>query len=474
MTALHERPDPQHGADAPTPPSGSAPADTSEAPAALSERIGVPRFDAVSVTVLFLAFAYLIPARYTFSPIGAAGRAGVLLGLAMLFWWCVTRAVPSMAHRTGNPVRRAALIFFVVFLMAYAGGLARALPFLEANGMDRALLITASLVGVTLVVTDGVPDRGRLDHLLRRLVLLGSVMAAFGHIQFFLGTNLTENIRLPGMSLNREFFEVEARNAFTRVNATATHPIEFGVLMGMLLPLALHYALHPPSARARLPYWAMVGLIATAGPMSVSRSSVVAIGAGLLVVAMGWSRRQRRIALAISVPAVLAFSSAVPGLLGTIRGLFTSWNSDSSIQYRTNDYDLVFEFVAERPLFGRGPGTFLPSRYFVLDNQYLMTLVTTGIIGFLGLMLFAGTAALTAYRIRRRSTDPATRHLALALLGAFAAAAAASATYDSLALSYSIFSSVLFVLLGAVGALWRIEQPNLRPRHRRPRAPATP
>lgn len=457
MTALHERPD-----DVDAPP-----------PEPVSVRVGLPRIDAVSATVLFVAFAFLIPARYTFSPIGAAGRPGVLLGLVLLFWWAVTRAVPNMSHRTGNPVRRATLVFFVVFLMAYAGGLARALPFLEANGMDRALLITASLIGVTLVVTDGIPDRQRLDHLLRRVVLLGSVMAAFGHIQFFIGTNLAENIRLPGMSLNREFFEVEARNAFTRVNATATHPIEFGVLMGMLLPLALHYALHPPSKRSRPAYWIMVALIATAGPMSVSRSSIVAIGAALVVVAIGWNRRQRRIALLVSVPAMLAFSSAVPGLLGTLRNLFSGWGDDSSIQYRTNDYDLIFEFVSERPLFGRGPGTFLPSRYFVVDNQYLITLVTTGIVGFIGMMLFAGTAVATAYRIRRRSQDAETRHLALALLASLAAAAAASATYDSLALAYSVFSSIFFVIIGAIGALWRVEEPNFVNRRRR-RATTTP
>ncbi len=459
MTALHERPD---GIEVDAGPPDPVPS-----------RLGLPRFDAVSITVVFVAFAFLIPARYTFASIGAAGRPGVILGLVLLFWWGVTRAVPNMAHRTGNPVRRATLVFFVIFLMAYAGGLSRALPYLEANGMDRALLITASLIGVTLVVTDGVPERRRLDHLLRRVVLLGSVMAAFGHIQFFVGTNLAESIRLPGMSLNREFFEVEARNTFTRVNATATHPIEFGVLMGLLLPLALHYALYPPSARSRLAYWIMVGLIATAGPMSVSRSSVVAIGAALIVVAAGWSRRQRRIALLVAVPAVLAFSSAVPGLLGTLRGLFTRWNDDSSIEYRTNDYDLVFEFVSERPLFGRGPGTFLPSRYFVVDNQYLITLVTTGIIGFIGLVLLAGTAVSAAYRIRRRVTDAETRHLALALLGSFAAAAAASATYDSLALAYSVFSSIFFVLIGAVGALWRIEHPNFVHRRRR-RALTTP
>jgi O-antigen ligase len=210
-----------------------------------------------------------------------------------------------------------------------------------------------------------------------------------------------------------------------------------------------------------------MGLIATAGPMSVSRSSIVAIGAGLLVLAVGWDPRTRRRALMLSIPALLAFSSVVPGLLGTIRGLFAAWGSDSSIQYRTNDYDLIFEFVSERPLFGRGPGTFLPERYFVVDNQYLITLVTTGIVGFLGLVLLVGVAALTAIRIRRKVDDHETQHLALALLAAYAAAAAASVTYDSLASAYSIFGSIFFVLIGAVGALWRVESHRWDPRAER-------
>ncbi|MEM9037028.1 MAG: O-antigen ligase family protein [Actinomycetota bacterium] len=430
-------------------------------------RLRFPRFDAVTLTVIFAFFAFLIPARYTYAGIGAAGRPGILLGIALLFWWGITRAIPSMSFRRANPVRQAALGFFVVFLMAYAGGLSRALPGVESRAMDRSLIITASLIGVTLVVTDGVKDRARLDRLLSWTVIGGSVMALLGHIQFFVGVNLTENFRLPGMSLNRDFFEVEDRNAFTRVNATATHPIEFGVLMGMLLPVAIHYALHARTTNQKIVHWTATALIATAGPMSVSRSSIVAIGAGILVLAIGWDRRTRRRALMLSVPALIAFSSAVPGLLGTIRGLFAAWGSDSSIQYRTNDYDLIFEFVSERPLFGRGPGTFLPENYFVVDNQYLITLVTTGIVGFLGLIGFVGIAALSLILIRRRVDDAETRHLALALLASYASAAAASVTYDSLALAYSIFASVLFLLIGAAGALWRVEQHRWDPRAER-------
>lgn len=416
-----------------------------------------PRLDAVTLTVLVAASALLIPARYTYPLMGAAGRPGVILGLGLLFWWGITRLIPSMAERRGNPVRRGVLVFFVTLLMAYGGGVARALPGVEFRGLDRALLIFASLVGVALVITDGVDSRHRLDQLLRRTVGLGALMALIGHIQFFLGTNFAESLRLPGMSLNNEFFEVDERNSFTRVNATATHPIEFGVMMGVLLPLALHYALHAERRRRPLA-WAMVVLIGVAGPVSVSRSSVVAMGVGLAVMAVGWNARQRKLAVLIAIPGLLAMRSAVPGLLGTLRGLFSGWGEDSSITYRTNDYDRIFELVSDRFLFGRGPGTFIPSRYFVVDNQYLVSLVETGIVGFLGLVFLVASVIGACIGVRRRARDEETRHLALALVSAFAAGVVASGTYDSLAPAFGIFGAVLFVLFGAAGALWRLER----------------
>ena len=63
------------------------------------------RPDAVSVLTLLIAAAFLIPARYTFPPLGGAGRLDIMLGVAMLVWWVVTRAVPSLTVRDRQPLR---------------------------------------------------------------------------------------------------------------------------------------------------------------------------------------------------------------------------------------------------------------------------------------------------------------------------------------------------------------------------------
>ena len=77
----------------------------------------------------------------------------------------------------------------------------------------------------------------------------------------------------------------------------------------------------------------------------------------------------------------------MPGLLGTLRSLFLHASSDPSVKGRTNDYTVVFQYVGERPWFGRGPGTFLPGRYILLDNQFLGALVATGVVGVIARVL---------------------------------------------------------------------------------------
>ena len=71
----------------------------------------------------------------------------------------------------------------------------------------------------------------------------------------------------------------------------------------------------------------------------------------------------------------------VDGLLGAIKNMFLNMSDDPSYQGRTMDYVLVGRMVGDAPWFGHGLGTFDPSVYFILDNQYLGTLIETGVRG---------------------------------------------------------------------------------------------
>ncbi len=103
-----------------------------------------------------------------------------------------------------------------------------------------------------------------------------------------------------------------------------------------------------------------------------------------------WSWRTRYNYLFAALILVAVFMVVRPGLLGTLRYmLFATAEEDPSIEGRTQDYALVGHFFIQRPLLGRGPNTLVPELYngLVLDNQWLYTLVTGGIVG---VVAFAG------------------------------------------------------------------------------------
>ena len=90
-----------------------------------------------------------------------------------------------------------------------------------------------------------------------------------------------------------------------------------------------------------------VAMIAMAVPLSVSRSGIIATTSAMLVLMGVWSVR-RRVQVAVSGGfAVVAFGAAIPGLLGTIRGLFTNIGQDTSIDARTADYEIAYDFIEE-------------------------------------------------------------------------------------------------------------------------------
>jgi hypothetical protein len=152
----------------------------------------------------------------------------------------------------------------------------------------------------------------------------------------------------------------------------------------------------------------------------------------------------------------------VPGLIGTIKSLFVNVQSDPSTQGRTADYGPVWHYIEERPLFGRGFGTFIPDLYRTLDNQYLGITVEVGLVGVAALLLLLVGSLIVAGRIRREARDDSTGDLAQSLKAGIAVVAVNAATFD--AFGFSMCVGTLFLLIGATGALWLLESaPGLRP-----------
>lgn len=420
---------------------------------------GLPRTDLLLlILTAFLALQFLIPARLVIGGLGAAGRPSAVigfgLGLAWLASWFLMRG-----QRSGRqPVRWIIGGFFLVALLAYATGHDRGLPPVEARGSDRWLIAMVAACGLALAVADGLRDRAALDSVLRRLTHLSGVMAAVGVVQAFTGFDIAARIELPGLQSNTGGLGIGTRGSgdFARVFGTATHYIEFGVVLGMVTPIAIHYALQSCSRAEALRRWSLTFLIAAGVPLSISRSGTIALAVGVAVLALAWTWRTRIIGGLVGIVSILVFQAIQPGVLGTIRSLFTNSENDPSVQNRISDYAIVRQFVAERPLLGRGLGTFLPDEYILLDNQFLYEAVTTGILGVIAFALVPLGGYWLGRSVRLRGKDEPTRHLGQALAAALIVALLVSGTFDSL--SFATFTGLLFLLVGAVGALWRIDR----------------
>lgn len=410
-----------------------------------------------TLLVVFLALQFLIPARLVLGGMGAIGRPSVAVGILLAFLWLVAAVRPGNLPAGTQPIRWIIGLYVALQLFGYAIGFDRGLPDIEASSADRWLIFTIAMAGLALVVCDGMVTRAQLDRLLRVLVGLTAVMALVGILQFLGIVDLTQYVRIPGLSNNADLIGIGERGGpgFARVASTASHYIEFGVVLSMVLPIAIHYALFAPTRKRRRLQWAAVALIACAVPFSLSRSATLAIGMGLILLATVWPWRQRYNAAVIGVGATLAFSVVQPGVLGTIRALFTNADNDPSVQDRIARTGYVMDLWEQRPWLGRGAGTVIPERYILLDNQLYMTLLAGGVIGLAGLVVFLLAPYFVARSIRLRGADQETRHLAHTLAVILPVSLMVSATFDSF--SFPTFVGVLFVVIGAIGALWRLD-----------------
>jgi hypothetical protein len=411
--------------------------------------------DPTTVLSLGVAAMFIIPQRFVFEPLGAAGTPALLIGVAALVWWMVTRMQGHPQSAGYNPVRIATGILMGTALVAYVAGWVKPMPLVEGSNADRTLITWLGYCGYLLLCCDGVTDRRRLDALLRRVVDGAAFMALVALLQFFAKYDLSAVIQPPGLTYNDPLFEGSyARSTFTRVMGTAMHPIEFSVIVASLLPLGIHYAFHD-THRNLVRRWAPVALMGFAMPLAISRSGFLALflAAACFIPALPPGRKMQVIALGAAGGALMTV--AVPGLLGTIRSFFTGAANDPSVTARTDDYALLDTFFNRWPFTGLGFGRFTPSVYDVLDNQYLLTIIDSGLIGLVGLLVFLVSGLVAAQVVRKRPTaDPAARSLAQACFGGILAHAATFATYD--ALVFPTTGMVLFLLIGVVGALWRL------------------
>lgn len=424
--------------------------------------------------VLYILLLFGIPTRLIVGPIGAPGSPANLLAMVLLLWWVCWLVSGRLARGRSDPLRVAVALFLAASLAAYASGHhqgwyqpANIRPLVGAvrqwrvasvpemtdllgSAADRGLLALAGWVGIVVFTSAGLRTWSALRQVVHWLVGAAAVVAALGVVQYVTGTNIASYIRVPGLTAQSEFGETVARQGLGRVVSTSTHPIELAVIMGAALPLALHVAF----TSRRLLAWVPTILIGVAALLTISRSGVVVAGVAMVILFLRWPMR-RRLFVILALPAAIVVGRMLfPGLLGTIRALFTNLEADPSVAARTEDFGFVAQLFMEQPLFGRGLFTFVPFVYRTLDNQLLVLLIEVGIIGTLALLGLFLLAWLQAFGTHLRAHTQEQRHMGLAIAAALAAVVTSFVTFDTLGFKQA--AGLTFLLVGLANATWRL------------------
>jgi polysaccharide biosynthesis protein PslJ len=411
--------------------------------------------DTVALLTWYLVLLLAIPASLVFAPLGAAGGPATLFAVMLLVCYLLMCLHPGLNLGTNpQPVRAAGAVFLGSVLASYVAANRHYLPRAEMNAADRGIISIAGWLAVLVVAADGIDRVDRLKMLLSRMTTGVMLLAIVGIAEFLTGVDIAKYIAIPGLSFNQVPADSLLRDGFSRPFATASQPLEFAALMVIALPVAMHQARFAPR-EVRLRRWLKVAAIAVTIPLTVSRTALLGVAIMALVLLPTWPRGHRRRAYAVLLAGGAALFLASPSLLGAFGTLLSGVaHGSASTDSRTTAAAQAGAYIAQHPWLGRGFGTFLPQTYFFTDDEYLSTLITTGVIGLCCLAALFVTGWMAARGARRRAGDVETADLAQSLAAAIAVAAACFATFD--VLSFTMAAGLTFLMIGCAGAALRL------------------
>jgi polysaccharide biosynthesis protein PslJ len=414
------------------------------------------RLDAATLLGLMVVLLTAIPERLIIPGTTDVGRPAIVVCVVLFAWWILVRFNPRLVLVGPQPIRWALVVYWLSIIISYGVGFLRGLTAMEANSSDRWLISTAAFSGVILTTADGLSNWERFRTVLRIFVWSSAFMALVGLVEAALARDITQYLLLPGLAEKGAAPELQARGAGLRVASNTTHYIELSAVLATALPFAIHLIRFEAGRRRR---WFLLAaaLIGAAIPATISRTGIVAVLIAFLVLMPLWTWRMRYNALLSCIAIFGTLAAAKPAFAATLIEMFTGFSEDPSITSRTERYELVGYYFAQRPWFGRGTGTWVPPQYQYLDNQWLATALCNGLLGVTALAVLYLTPLTLALLALRRATTPEDKHVCAALISTQLIAMFVSATFDSL--WFDTYATTLALTIGLCGAAWRFTHP---------------
>lgn len=323
----------------------------------------------------------------------------------------------------------------------------------------KKLMFFASFFIVFYLVVSVIRSREKMDFVIKFLVGGGAIVAALAVFENRTSINLFNNLQgfVPLLQLER-VLDAPDRSARLRAYASAEHPIALGAALVMLIPFALYLA-----RTAGRKWWFAFVLLVLGTVSTVSRTAVLMIAA--LIAAFLWLRPRQTVRfLPVLIPVLLVVHFALPATLGPLKNSFfpegglleeQRRSEGTRAQGRVADLGPGLAEFSDKPILGYGFGTRtikgeLRNVLEILDNQWLGTLLETGIVGaFAWAWLFLRIIRRLA---RAGRDDPSPEGLLItAITAALFSYAVGMFTYDAFAFTQGVF--IFFIVLGFAASI---------------------
>jgi O-antigen ligase len=378
-----------------------------------------------------------------------------VLLLVLVVGWLASLLVDPRIRLRSSGLGAALLLLAIATFGSIAFNLDRVATMETA--VTKELTFFLSFVIIFVLIVSVVKTREDVDFLVQVLVVGGAVVAGFAVIEARTQFNVFDHLSdfFPMLHLT-ETSTASFAGRGLRTFGSAQHPIALGAVLVMLLPLAFYMVQRTGQRR----WWVAAGVLLVGSFSTVSRTSVVMLVA--VVAVFLWLRPRETLRywplFFISV-AIVKFT--VPGTLGTLKNSFFPSGGIVSEQQgcigcpgqgRLADLGFALDQWARSPLFGQGygtrvvdfsrPGTISSQ---ILDDQWLGSLIETGLVGVIALLWLY----IAAFRRFARAANKDTRDggwLLVALASSVAAMGVGMVFFDAFAFIQA--TSLLFILLG--------------------------
>jgi hypothetical protein len=332
--------------------------------------------------------------------------------------------------------------------------LARTLEF----GLAVKKLSLLGAIGIFFLIVASVVRPSEVRNYMTFILILATIVAVGMLIEFRTGTNYFYSWSaklLPSVfhttSLSTSYDEVGRREVF----GTADVSLEAVAMLALALPIALSRLLERGTPRSRVLYWIATLVLLGAMVATYRKSALLAPVVVVMIMILFRPRQMLRLA-PLGLIVLVALPILAPNALGSVIEQFQPHKLGvATVSDRVSDYDAIRPDVLSHIAFGRGFGSYEHSTYRTLDNDMLMRLVETGVVGLVAwLLMLIGIIVIAAPLIRggdRHRGPPA-----LAIAAAAAAFLVMSVLFDIMS-----FPQTPYILVALAGMLAVLEQ---RPR----------